>query len=249
MIYKVNNLLISLLLQYYFVPAYSLHNHEKKVYLCSMPTKEIYALLTELTRCDYSPLSPIFNYNDCSSIEEYQRKLQRMLLEFKSDLSDMIAAAPNYTAALMQIYKDFVSASEETYYNIPDEMYVRKLEQDSQLDKRNKALKKDFENVTELTKMVAVQKEYMAEAIRLLCSMLPKDAIITTHKSESSTQNDSDWLTIDEAATRFKIPKNNLKDRKWRIKNNFPTHQPNGTYSRVMFNAKDVQEWLNKRKC
>lgn len=30
LIYKVNNLLISLLLQYYSVPAYSLHNHEKK---------------------------------------------------------------------------------------------------------------------------------------------------------------------------------------------------------------------------
>lgn len=30
LIYKVNNLLISLLLQYYFVPAYSLHNHENK---------------------------------------------------------------------------------------------------------------------------------------------------------------------------------------------------------------------------
>lgn len=219
------------------------------VYLCSMSTKEIYALLTELTRCDYSPLSPIFNYNDCSSIEEYQRKLQRMLLEFKSDLSDMIAAAPNYTAALMQIYKDFVSASEETYYDIPNEMYVRKLEQDFQSDMGNKALKKDLENAKELTNMVAVQKEYMAEAIQLLCSMLPKDAINTAHKPESSTQNESDWLTIDEAAARFKLSKNNLKDRQWRIRNNFPTRQPNGIYGRVMFNAKDVQEWLNKRKC
>lgn len=30
LIYKVNNLLISLLFQYYFVPAYSLHDREKK---------------------------------------------------------------------------------------------------------------------------------------------------------------------------------------------------------------------------
>ena len=169
-----------------------------------------------------------------------------MFLEFKCDLSDMIAAAPNYTAALMQIYKDFVSASEETYYDIPNEKYVGKLEQDFRSDIGNKALKKDLENAKELTKMVAVQKEYMAEAIQLLCSMLPKDAINTTHKP---AQNESDWLTIDEVVERFKLSKNNLKDRQWRIKNKFPTHQPNGTYSRVMFNAKDVQEWLNKRKC
>ena len=108
---------------------------------------------------------------------------------------------------------------------------------------------KDLENAKELTNMVAVQKEYMAEAIQLLCSMLPKDAINTAHKTESSTQNESDWLTIDEAAARFKLSKNNLKDRQWRIRNNFPTRQPNGIYGRVMFNAKDVQEWLNKRKC
>lgn len=59
---------------------------------------------------------------------------------------------------------------------------------------------------------------------------------------------ESDWLTVDGVCKRFGLPKNNIKDRKWRESNKFPTYQ-NGACTSVHFNKKDVEKWLQEHKC
>ena len=53
----------------------------------------------------------------------------------------------------------------------------------------------------------------------------------------------SDWMQIDEICSEFKLPKNNIKSKEWRDKNNFPYHNPTG--GKVTFNRKEVETWIN----
>lgn len=53
----------------------------------------------------------------------------------------------------------------------------------------------------------------------------------------------SDWMEIDEICSEFKLPKNNIKSKEWRDKNNFPYRNPTG--GKVTFNRKEVEKWIN----
>ena len=57
---------------------------------------------------------------------------------------------------------------------------------------------------------------------------------------------DTGWYSVDEVCRKYKLPKDKIKSRKWRIDNGFPTHQE-GAYSSVRFNATEVEKWLKKR--
>lgn len=59
-------------------------------------------------------------------------------------------------------------------------------------------------------------------------------------------QPDSDWYDIDEICVKYRLPKNNIKSRKWRLQNDFPTYQ-DSAYSRVSFRGKEVEQWMNDR--
>lgn len=50
---------------------------------------------------------------------------------------------------------------------------------------------------------------------------------------------------IDEICSRFFLAKNNVKNRRWRIENNFPTYQMSRG-ARVLFIPRDVLEWIRK---
>ena len=56
---------------------------------------------------------------------------------------------------------------------------------------------------------------------------------------------DTGWYNIDEVCQKYKLSKNNIKNRKWRINKGFPTHQ-DGAYSPVRFSAVEVEEWIAK---
>ena len=76
-----------------------------------------------------------------------------------------------------------------------------------------------------------------------------QDTSINTDNHLNQTDGrDTGWYTVDEVCAKYKLPKNNVKDRKWREENGFPTHQSGGAYSKVSFNAAEVEEWLAKGK-
>lgn len=58
----------------------------------------------------------------------------------------------------------------------------------------------------------------------------------------------SEWLKVDEVCKIYGLPKNNIKDRKWREKHRFPTCQAEPCGS-VLFYKKDVEGWLQGHKC
>ena len=72
----------------------------------------------------------------------------------------------------------------------------------------------------------------------------PNAEVITVDKA-AETSVDTGWYSIDEVCRKYKLPKNSVKSRKWRMAVGFPTHQ-DGAYSSVRFNASEVEEWLSK---
>ena len=58
----------------------------------------------------------------------------------------------------------------------------------------------------------------------------------------------SEWLKVDEVCKIYGLPKNNIKDRKWRDKHKFPTCQAEPCAS-VRFYKQDVEGWLKECKC
>jgi len=77
-------------------------------------------------------------------------------------------------------------------------------------------------------------------------------SIIDINPDESVMEvKDSKWLTVDETSTRYRLPKNNIKSRKWRIDNNFPYKgydENKRPYSKVIFHSKDIESWIKTCK-
>lgn len=67
----------------------------------------------------------------------------------------------------------------------------------------------------------------------------------TKEVEPQNTAPESNWLNVNEVCKRYKLPKNNVKDRKWRDKNNFPYYQ-DGPFARVIFNNEEVRLWIEE---
>lgn len=55
-------------------------------------------------------------------------------------------------------------------------------------------------------------------------------------------------LTAKEISTLFGLSYNKVKDRTWREENNFPSRQPGGKNSKVVFYEEEVRKWIDKHK-
>ncbi len=108
-----------------------------------------------------------------------------------------------------------------------------------------------------------VQRLFAKKSLDCLKQYLPSSANVEIVSDSLSKQSDKDdthnnvdivkavdtgWYTVDEVCTKYKLSKNNVKNRKWREKVGFPTHQTGGAYSRVSFSSAEVEEWLTKHK-
>ena len=136
-----------------------------------MDTKPIFSFLSELTRCDYTliPNEALddFTYNDVSYAqgwETYQRLLADSFSDFKSCVFE---ASLQSRDSLSAILADFRKAQTETYYDIPNDDYIKGMENDAK-NNDNYSLKQDIRKAYFLNEMVRVQKWYIGEAIAFL---------------------------------------------------------------------------------
>ena len=57
-----------------------------------------------------------------------------------------------------------------------------------------------------------------------------------------------EWLTLDEVCDEFRLSKNNVKSRQWRINNGFPIGNDEA-YDSLAFSRSAVQAWRERKKC
>ena len=219
-----------------------------------MNNSPIFDFINELSECNYNTLAEpytleSFKYNGITyaeSSDTYSKVLQSHFLGFKASTLEL---STNKSERELRTVLDELYKVNGQYYDIPDDLSIESMEHDYALS-HNQSLLKSIREAKFLNEMVAVQKSFTAEAIRFVCSLLPEQSESNEAKQmEVPKKQESDWLTLDEVCEKYRLPKNNIKSRAWRLKNNFPMGNK-GAYEKLTFHSKDVEEWLNSRtKC
>ncbi len=65
---------------------------------------------------------------------------------------------------------------------------------------------------------------------------------------ENNCSSKKTWLNLSEVCDEFRLPKNSVKDKRWRDKNKFPYFQIEGVYGNIIYNYNDVENWLKTKK-
>lgn len=89
-------------------------------------------------------------------------------------------------------------------------------------------------------------KRFLPDLVEISDNNSPANTIETP---ETPKKEYKAWMTLNEVCDYFHLSKNNVKDRKWREKNNFPAGNTEA-YGKLIFSTKEVEEWLKHRgKC
>lgn len=211
----------------------------------------IYTFLDELKRCDYTLLNNStiiedFKYNGVTyaeGSETYNKLLNDMLTSFKEQ---MIEKSKSVQIEILHELKEI----SETYYDIPTMDAITQLENDySRQLIKNKSILFSIRQGKFLKEMNDRQKDYTQKAIGFLESLTTetsteaKKHIIEQHKEKAK-----EWLTLNEVVEHYHLSKNNIKSRKWRIKNNFPQGNSEA-YGSLIFSDTEIKKWMEERKC
>lgn len=211
----------------------------------------IYKFLDELKRCDYTLLNNStiiedFKYNGVTyaeGSETYNKLLNNMLTSFKEL---MIEKSKSVQIEILHELKEI----SETYYDIPTMDAITQLENDySRQLIKNKSILFSIRQGKFLKEMNDRQKDYTQKAIAFLESLTTETSTeAKKHIIEQQKEKAKEWLTLNEVVEHYHLSKNNIKSRKWRIKNNFPQGNSEA-YGSLIFSATEIEKWMEERKC
>lgn len=219
--------------------------------------------MKEMERCEVNDPSMnggsgCYSYNQIT-IEQSSAYYEIVLRELYQRAVDEWLAFPKdhyaVIAAEVQRIQD-----RQVYFDIPTRQCLKQHEQELAL-RYDASLKKETDFIRHILSCAALQK-YIFNDYAKLVQQSVKDVKNekTESKSDVIAENDSsaevpaiaeqqemsDWMDIDQVCKYFKLPKNKIKSRKWRIENNFPCHTK--PYEKVIFHRAEVEEWLKNRK-
>lgn len=103
-----------------------------------------------------------------------------------------------------------------------------------------------------MVELLAFQRVFLGKLASLVATRNSQESIIDISPDESVMEvKDREWLTVDETSLLYRLPKNNIKNRKWRVENDFPYKgydENKKPYSRVIFHSKDIEAWIKTHK-
>lgn len=214
--------------------------------------KKVEKLFHELGRASMCPDS--LSYNGISVSESSQLFLKRvdnLYSDAVSDLYQMNDVQRNLVQARVKETRE-----RQMNFDVPSEETVNCLLHDYRLQpygRRNRHLLGEYNYCQFVLECVAMQKSYLGKFEMLVeTEQREKNVQDTSNRYDESMPvvKDFDWLSVIEAAQLFRLPKNNIKSRQWRIDNKFPYDgfdREKGAYSKVVFNRKDIEQWLEKK--
>lgn len=99
---------------------------------------------------------------------------------------------------------------------------------------------------------LALQRVIFGELASRVAANNSQESIIDINPDQSVMEvKNREWLTVDETSSRYRLPKNNIKSRKWRIENDFPYKgfdESKKPYSKVIFHSEDIEAWIKTHK-
>jgi len=215
----------------------------------------IETLLSELGRSLMRPEDLSYNgISEMQSSESYRMKIESLYSNAVSDLYDLNDSQREIAMSRIDEVREC-----QIYFDVPTRETVNSLLHDynSQPEgKRNKSLLNDYRYCKFVLECVAIQKDYLERFASLLTTeksvdIIPEAQTDTEHNTSKVEVLDDGWLSVDAVATKYGLPKNNIKSRKWRIEHDFPYKgfdEIKGAKNKVSFNPKDVEDWISNHK-
>ena len=218
--------------------------------------KNVELFLRELGQASMCPVA--LSYNGCTESESsltYQRRIDYLYSNAAVDVYNLDDVQRKKVLSRIQEVKE-----RQMYFDVPTVEAVNCLlcDYNQQPDgRRNKHLLDDYNYCKFVLECVTTQKNYLEKFTSLVevkkFEVNGQDTLIDVSidsDENSSIVEDKGWLSVDDVALIFRLPKNNIKSRQWRIDNKFPYDgfdQKKGSYNKVVFNRKDVEQWLRKK--
>ena len=153
----------------------------------------------------------------------------------------------------------------QKYFDIPTKETVEAMLRDynSQPEgRRSKSLLDEYRFCKFVLECVSIQKDYLQRFASLLIigqetrtTDAPNTNIPNALTKKGGTARvetaAKEWLTVEEVAEIYGLPKNNIKSRQWRIDNDFPYKgfdENKGAYCKVVFSKEHVEAWIRNHK-
>ena len=222
---------------------------------------KIETLLCELERA--TMCSDNSSYNDVTekqSSESYRSKIEQL---YSNAVSDLLGLNDSQRAIVRKRIDEV--RDKQKHFNIPTKETVDALLRDynAQPDgKRNKSLLDDYRYCTFVLECVSIQINYLERFASLVSVENRQETNMSTNPETNINKNsdtpkvveeakDTSCLTVDDVVKIYKLPKNNIKSRHWRIENDFPKKgydEVKGAYCKVTFSKDDVEDWIRNHR-
>lgn len=195
------------------------------------------------------------SYNDISemqSSESYRMKIESLYSNAVSDLYELNDLQRGIAIKRINEVREC-----QKYFNVPTKETVDLLLYDynSQPEgKRNKTLLEEYHYCQFALECVSIQKDYLERFSRLVVDSenITQKALTDTERDISMVELKNDeWLSVDDAVSKYRLSKNNIKSRQWRVDNDFPYKgfdKRKGAYTKVVFHSKDIEEWIRNQQ-
>lgn len=217
--------------------------------------KNTETFLFELAHASMCPENSSYNgISEMQSSESYRMKIDNL---YSNAIFDLYYLNDFQWGILINRLNDVREC--QKYFDVPSKETVISLLRDYNAQpegKRNKTLLDDYRYCQFVLTCVAIQREYLDKFVRLVTVKNSEDKIEDVHtatecNTSKAEAKDNGWLTVDDVVSIYRLPKNNIKSRKWRIENDFPYKgfdEKKGAYTKVVFSSKDVEKWFNNQK-
>lgn len=221
----------------------------------------IEVLLNELGRV--SMCQENSSYNDITEMQSsnsYQMMIDNLYSKAVSDLYYLDESQRSITIRRIDEVRE-----RQKHFDVPTKETVNATLRDynAQPDgKRTKSLLDDYHYCKFVLECVAIQKEYLERFASLITEENRQETNTSTNPETNIGNNpettkvveeteDTEWLTTPQVANKYKLPKNNIKARKWRIAHDFPYKgydEIKGAHNHVTFKSTDVENWIRNHK-
>lgn len=221
-----------------------------------MKTDNIMTYVEEIETLDH------FNDNDC----DYLRYLLELEKSFKAEIFQCAAESSEFTKQLMIVYKRLQAAKNQLDHFIGVIQNLKKAKaarEGHPFKGLGLTVKVDMPDngmscaAVSVNRMIKYLENNYPTAIVEFAEEKPvpvqpiveeEQEPVKVDESKPKEETKRYGLTAKEISTLFGLSYNKVKDRTWREENNFPSRQPGGKNSKVVFYEEEVRKWIDKHK-
>ena len=172
----------------------------------------IETLLSELGQASMCPENSSYNgITEIQSSESYRMKIESLYTDAVKDLYELNDLQRGIVISRIRDVRDCQLYDFSSHPK----------------DQRNQSLLEDYRYCKFVLECVNIQKDYLERFASLLVpekrgEKVPGEKTDNKHETPMLTVKDGRYLSVDDVVQQYRLPKNSIKDRQWRIKNDFP---------------------------